>query len=106
MSRRAQPRYMTKLLKFLVVMTAVAAVCTTVVDFIWLGGVVVDDKFENSVRYVELRDNKGVWVEVSNLAFSVSSWTSLIWFIGTLAFFAVFGWSWIAYGHLSKDIDE
>ncbi|MEP1379233.1 MAG: hypothetical protein ABJM90_22435 [Paracoccaceae bacterium] len=83
-----------------------AAIIIAVIDHVWFGGIVVGERVEAAKIYVHLRENKGTWVEVSNLVFSIRWWASRTWLAGTLAIMSIFVWYWIRHGHWPKGDDE
>lgn len=95
-----------KLLVFFMFLAIGAGIITAIIEHVWLGGVIVGERIEDGRSFVQIRENRGTWVEVSNFTLVVFQWAKRISFAGILGLVSISLWSWLRYGHLPTVSDE
>ena len=78
--------------------TVVVVVIGAIVEHLWIGGVIIDDKIEGAVALVVLRGTEGDWIQVPWMALQVVRWADRLQLFATLCVVTWFAWSYLYHG--------
>lgn len=78
--------------------TVVVVVIGAIVELLWIGGVIIDDKIEGAVALVVLRGTEDDWIQVPWVALQVVRWADRWQLFVTLCVVAWVAWSYLYHG--------